>query len=119
MTGRAAGYCAGYSMPGYMNPYGGRLRGAFGWGRGRWWPYAAGYRPVPTITYPPYPYGQFASGAYGAGSYQPPYSAEQERDLLQNQAKAMEDQLDSVRKRISELEDEMEQGKEEGKKSKK
>ena len=32
MTGRAAGYCAGYSLPGYMNPvegYGG------GWGRGR------------------------------------------------------------------------------------
>ncbi len=24
MTGRAAGYCAGYGMPGYMNPYGGR-----------------------------------------------------------------------------------------------
>jgi hypothetical protein len=23
-TGRAAGYCAGYSVPGYMNPYGGR-----------------------------------------------------------------------------------------------
>jgi len=24
MTARAAGYCAGYSVPGYMNPYGGR-----------------------------------------------------------------------------------------------
>jgi hypothetical protein len=38
MTGRAAGYCAGYSTPGYMNPYGGRyfgaIRGSFG-GRGR------------------------------------------------------------------------------------
>jgi hypothetical protein len=28
MTGRAAGYCAGYGMPGYMNPYGGRMGGA-------------------------------------------------------------------------------------------
>ncbi|HRT63051.1 MAG TPA: DUF5320 domain-containing protein [Syntrophales bacterium] len=28
MTGRAAGFCAGYSVPGYMNP-------AWGWGRGR------------------------------------------------------------------------------------
>ena len=24
MTGRAAGYCAGYPVPGYMNPVGGR-----------------------------------------------------------------------------------------------
>jgi hypothetical protein len=28
MTGRAAGYCAGYSTPGYANPYG------RGWGMG-------------------------------------------------------------------------------------
>ncbi|PVX27608.1 MAG: hypothetical protein CW716_01440 [Candidatus Bathyarchaeum sp.] len=39
MTGRATGYCAGYSIPGYMNPTGGygrtrsRARGR-GWGRG-------------------------------------------------------------------------------------
>ncbi|MEF8788076.1 MAG: DUF5320 domain-containing protein [Planctomycetota bacterium] len=26
MTGRAAGYCAGYNMPGYANPAGGRAR---------------------------------------------------------------------------------------------
>jgi len=32
MTGRAAGYCAGYPAPGYMNPVGGR--GYFGMGRG-------------------------------------------------------------------------------------
>jgi len=32
MTGRGAGYCAGYAMPGYANPVGGR--GFFGWGRG-------------------------------------------------------------------------------------
>ncbi|MBU1006259.1 MAG: DUF5320 domain-containing protein [Candidatus Omnitrophica bacterium] len=31
MTGRAAGYCAGYSMPGYMSPAAGR---GFGFGRG-------------------------------------------------------------------------------------
>ena len=34
MTGRAAGYCAGYGVPGYMNPIPGR--GYFGWGRGFW-----------------------------------------------------------------------------------
>ncbi len=32
MTGRGAGYCAGYSVPGYVNPVGGYGRG---WGRGR------------------------------------------------------------------------------------
>lgn len=36
MTGRGAGYCAGYSMPGFANhwiPRGGMTRGR-GWGRG-------------------------------------------------------------------------------------
>ena len=32
MTGRAAGYCAGYSTPGFANPIGGR--GFWGGGRG-------------------------------------------------------------------------------------
>ncbi|MFH1294877.1 MAG: DUF5320 domain-containing protein, partial [Candidatus Aenigmatarchaeota archaeon] len=31
MTGRAVGYCAGYSAPGYANPIGGR---GMAWGRG-------------------------------------------------------------------------------------
>jgi hypothetical protein len=35
MTGRAAGYCAGYGMPGFANPIPGR---GF-WGRGWWWGY--------------------------------------------------------------------------------
>ena len=42
MTGRGAGYCAGYGMPGYMNPVPGGGWGiglgwgmGFGWGRGR------------------------------------------------------------------------------------
>lgn len=32
MTGRAAGYCAGYPTPGFANPFGGRYAG----GRGAW-----------------------------------------------------------------------------------
>ncbi len=38
MTGRAAGYCAGYPVPGYMNPIPGGYGYGFGrggWGRGR------------------------------------------------------------------------------------
>ena len=46
MTGRAAGYCAGYSVPGYMNPVGGYGRG---FGRG-WYVY-----PPPAIVQPAYP----------------------------------------------------------------
>ena len=34
MTGRGAGYCAGYGAPGYMNPVGGR---GYGLGFGRGW----------------------------------------------------------------------------------
>jgi len=30
MTGRAAGYCAGYPVPGFMNAYGGRFAGPYG-----------------------------------------------------------------------------------------
>lgn len=40
MTGRAGGYCAGYPVPGYLNPISGRGRsgvgrGYFSWGGGR------------------------------------------------------------------------------------
>ena len=38
MTGRAAGFCAGYPVPGFMNPIPGGFGGrGFGWGRGRGW----------------------------------------------------------------------------------
>ena len=50
MTGRAAGYCAGYGVPGFMNP----IRGRFGFAAqraGYAYPVAAGYGSVP---YPPY-----------------------------------------------------------------
>ena len=61
MTGRAAGYCAGYSTPGYMNPYGGRVsRGAPFWGADR---YAGSY---------PYNAAAGGGGAYPAyGPFRP------------------------------------------------
>jgi len=51
MTGRAAGYCAGYPMPGFMNPGGGR----FAWTGAR---YAVPVStPLPAYTPGPYAYG--------------------------------------------------------------
>ena len=57
LTGRAAGYCAGYAMPGYANPYGGRFAAGVGYG-------------YPARGYPArgYPAGQTA-WAYGAFPY--------------------------------------------------
>ena len=94
MTGRAAGYCAGYNMPGYANPYGGRMGGGFGRGRGRGRFWGWGYPPAPG----------FWGAPYGANPYAPTYSEEQERQALQDQVKFFEDQIEAVKKRIEELE---------------
>ena len=60
MTGRAAGYCAGYPVPGYMNPTGGRW--AFGPARAPFYgaaPYAGPYMARP--------YGYGAGWGFGRG----------------------------------------------------
>ena len=63
MTGRAAGYCAGYPVPGFMNPVPGR---AF-LGRG-YAPYAQGYAaPQYGAAYSPAPYGAPYAPAFGFG----------------------------------------------------
>jgi hypothetical protein len=80
MTGRAAGYCAGYSVPGYMNPIPGFGFG-FGFGRGfrRWlWTYPWYGSPPPYMTYGRgygYPWSIYAtpSYAYPPAAYQYAY----------------------------------------------
>ena len=91
MTGRAAGFCAGYPVPGYLNPIpgrgwfgvgrggfprgGGRGRffgrgrgwGGFGLGRGRgrgrgWWGF--GFGPGLGVPYGAYPYAMPPYGGY-------------------------------------------------------
>jgi hypothetical protein len=109
MTGRGLGYCAGYGAPGYANPAPGLGRG---WGRGAWgagrgwggggrgWrhqyyatglPGRARYGYAPSWGYAPYP--------------QPP-GAEEETELLKNQAEALQRELDAINKRLDELEKE-------------
>jgi hypothetical protein len=114
MTGRAAGFCAGYSVPGYMNP---GPRGAFGggfWGRGggrgggrgrRNWFYATG---MPGYTRAAAGMPAWSWPGRGFGATGTPYapSAQQETDALKRQAEFLEQQLEDVRQRLTELETE-------------
>jgi hypothetical protein len=61
MTGRAAGFCAGYSVPGYMNPIVGRA-GFYGAGGAAFGPYGAGL------------YGYGAGYGMPYGGYGMPYA---------------------------------------------
>ena len=104
MTGRAAGYCAGFGMPGYLNARFGRGPGAgFGFGRG-----AAGrggqgrgwrYRSAATER----------SGWMRPGGDWAPFRGfdpEGERQALRNRASVLETELDRVRRRLDEIEKE-------------
>ena len=108
MIGRAAGFCAGYPVPGYMNPVAGRGFGGFGRGRGRgggWgrrnWFYATGL--------PGWQRAAMGAPAFGApGAYAAPFgpavTKEQELDALKGQAEHLADALEGIRKRIEEVE---------------
>lgn len=107
MTGRGAGFCAGYPGPGYMNPTQGR--GFYGWGRGgggrghRHWFYATG---LPGWQRAAYGYPGFGTpfGASYAAPFAPSMTSEQEVEVLKGQAEYLEDTLDGIRRRLDELE---------------
>ena len=111
MSGRGAGFCAGYDAPGYANPVPGlgwgfgrgfRGRGGRGGGRGwRHWYYATGLPGWARFGYAPAWGTPYA--AYGA-PYAPTMTREQEIEMLQDQAKYFQDALDDIVKRIEELE---------------
>ena len=102
MTGRAAGYCAGYGAPGYMNPVGGRGLGlgwGGGWGRGwRHGYYATGLPGWARFGYAP---------AWGASPVYGPYAptGEQQAEVLRAQAEWLNEQLEALNRRIAELEE--------------
>ncbi|HIJ72289.1 MAG TPA: DUF5320 domain-containing protein [Planctomycetes bacterium] len=111
MTGRAAGFCAGYQVPGYMNPVGGR--GYWGWGRGfrgggwgrRNWYHATGLPGWQRGGYGMPAWGGAVSPyTYGGAQAAPGITAQQELDGLKGQAEYLEDALEGVKKRIEELE---------------
>jgi uncharacterized protein DUF5320 len=101
MTGRAAGFCSGYAVPGSMNAGGGR--GFYGRSRGRGgggrWGQGRGFGA-----------GRFGSLPMGAGGY-PAYgpvapvtpAPEQELNALKQQATYFQDALEDIQKRIEAL----------------
>ena len=106
MTGRAMGYCAGYPVPGFMNPGPGRGFGGRGGGRGRGWRnwfYGTGLTGWQRMGM-----GSPAFGGPGVAPQAPPFAPnmgrEQELDMLKGQIEYFEDALEGVRKRIAELE---------------
>ena len=99
MTGRAAGYCAGYGAPGFMNAgpgfgfgrgFGRGRGGGFGGGRGwRHWYHATG---VPG----------WARAGWPVADVKPDPAAL--KQMLAAQAEALQAELDAVKKRQQELE---------------
>ena len=109
MTGRAAGYCAGYPVPGYMNPTGGYGRGR-GRGRGRGWGRGFGRG---SYTYPPSAGQPIYPQVYPPAAQ--PQSSEQEVTALENYQKQLEvekadieQEMGGVKARIEELKKKLE-----------
>ncbi len=109
MTGRAAGYCAGYATPGTMNPgarggFGGHGRG-MGGGRGRRNRFYATGMPGWMRAGYGYPArGARAAAMMGYGAPWPQASRTQQIEALKGQAEYFEEMLDGIKKRIEELE---------------
>ncbi|MCD6519190.1 MAG: DUF5320 domain-containing protein [Anaerolineae bacterium] len=106
MTGRGAGYCAGYPVPGYMNPWP-RLGMGWGWRGGGhgwrnmyyatglpgWLRFGYGYTGYAVPLRPPATYW-----GWGAG-----LSKEQQAEALKAQAEWLQQQLELINKRLDEL----------------
>ena len=104
MTGRGAGFCAGYGVPGYANPWAGAFGGARGGGGGgRGWRHGYHATGVPG----------WARGGWMHGAWPPPpvypgpapaMAAGDETASLREQAEYLERALEDITKRLAELE---------------
>jgi len=104
-TGRALGYCVGYSIPGFMNPnfgrgfrrFGGRGFGrGFGWRRWRFAPIT----PQPQQVWEPV---QVQPQTYQPTKEQEMQMLEAESKTIEEEQKALKQELQEIRKRIEEL----------------
>ena len=91
MTGRGAGYCAGYPTPGFMNPYGGRGMG-MAWGRGGGFGRGMAMRR-----------GRGRAFGFAPAAFASAPTREQELDMLRDQAESLKSQMDAINQRIGEL----------------
>ncbi|HEX54616.1 MAG: hypothetical protein DRO90_02100 [Candidatus Altiarchaeales archaeon] len=91
MTGRRAGFCAGYPVPGYANPW-----PRLGLGRGFW--RGRGIRAFRRFPLRVPVYGPIYGPIYG------PEPAD-EKTYLENTIKYLERELENARKRLQELEE--------------
>jgi hypothetical protein len=105
MTGRAAGYCAGYPVPGYANPI---PRAGIGFGRGGGWGWRNWYYATGLTRWQraPYSYPVYQSAVPYGIPVSPATTKEQEVDILKSQAEYLENSLEEIRKRLGELESE-------------
>ncbi len=104
MTGRGAGYCAGYGMPGYMNNISGRGFG-MGFGRGAGFGGRGGRGGGFGFRNRFYATGVPGWAWYG-GSVAAPYQKsdpELEKQALGNQAEMLQAELDAIKNRLEEL----------------
>lgn len=109
MTGRRAGYCADYDVPGYANPIPGRGYGR-GWvgDRGGFWGYGRGgggrgwrHRSYATGR----PGWARVAPAYGpAWDAPPPLTKDQELANLRSEADWLQNQLEMISQRVRDLE---------------
>jgi hypothetical protein len=101
MTGRRAGYCAGYDRPGYANPIGGRGFGrGYGRGMGRGRGFGRGMGRDYGY-YDPY-YDPLGYEPRTVPVYKEP-SPDEEKAYLENLLKDMQKELEDIKGRIKEL----------------
>ena len=105
MTGRGAGYCAGFGAPGFASPGPGWGRGyGRGWGRGYGWRMAGWpgrFYGMPRWVEP--------AGPWSARQI----TREEELEYLRGQADMLKQELDAIGGRIGEIESEQRSGTEE------
>ena len=98
-TGREVGYCAGFGVPGYVNP-----RSGFGRGFGRGWSRGVGrgfWGRDRGFSWRDY---NWPDPIYYRGYPQP--SKEEEKAYLENMVKGLEEEIKSIRSRILEISNE-------------